>query len=129
MKNWTEFHIGIVYYSGLLLSLLAGLITVLYLSPVKSIFQKIVTKFEAFWRHSFKSSIILAGLIGAMSVSFKDCSGKYDYLLNSPEKTLIKGMEQISKSFEYVAFIIGIWLVVFIILSLILVKKGEQKSL
>ena len=126
MKNWAEFHIGIVYYSGLLISLFASIATILYLRPVKSVFNKIVITFEVFRRHSFISSIILAGLLGAMSVSFKDCSGKYEYLINSPQKTILKGTEQVSKSFEYIAIILGLWLISFIILRLTKVKRGHK---
>jgi hypothetical protein len=125
MKNWTEFHIGIVYYSGLLISLFAGLVVVIYLNPVKSVLNKLVKKFVEFWSPGFKSTIILSGFLGAMSVSFKDCSGEYDYLINSPTKTILKGFEQVSKSFEYIALILGLWLLVFLLLRITMLKKNN----
>jgi hypothetical protein len=124
MKNWTELQIGIVYYSGLLISILAGAMGVLYLDPVKNILNKFALKFVGLWSNGFKSSIILAGLLGAMSVSFKDCSGKYDYLLDSPQNTILKGCEQVSKAFEYVALVLGLWLIVFILLRFTMIKKN-----
>jgi hypothetical protein len=125
MKNWTEFHIGIVYYSGLLFSLITGFTIVLYLSPIKSVLIKLVKKFETIWASGFKSTIILAGLLGAMSVSFKDCSGKYDNLLNSSQNTVLKGFEQVSTAFGYMSLLLGLWLVLFVLLRINMVKKKE----
>jgi hypothetical protein len=124
MKEWTEFHIGMVYYSGLLISIISGIAVVLYLRPVKSVLDKIVNKAVNLWKSSFKTSIILAGLLGAMSVSFKDCSGKYDYLINSPHNSITKGLEQISASCKYLALILGLWLIVFILLRMSTIKKN-----
>jgi hypothetical protein len=123
MTNWTEFQIAIVYYSGLLLSIVTALSIIFYLNPLKPALIRIVTGFENFWGRGFKTSLILAGLLGAMSVSFKDCSGNYDYLINSPEKTLLKGSEQISSAFAYLAFLLGLWLIVFVLLRFAKMKK------
>ena len=130
MKSWTEFHIAIVYYTGLLIALLTSILAVLYLQPIKLTIKKITEKFDALWNSSFKTTIILAGLLGAMSVTFRDCDGNYDYLLNSKHETIKKGLEQVSSSFDYLATILSVWLIIFLILRLTVKKNkmfGTQK--
>ena len=68
---------------------------------------------------------MFAGLLGAMSVSFKNCHGNYDYLLKSRYETAMKGIEQVSTSFNYLAIILGFWLMIFIILRLTLNNKNN----
>ena len=125
MNNWTEFHIGIIYFAGLLVALITSILTVLYLRPIRTTIKKITEKFDTLWNHSFKTTIILAGLLGAMSVTFKDCNGNYDYLLESRHETVMKGLEQVSTSFDYLTIILGLWLVIFITLRLTLNKKNS----
>jgi hypothetical protein len=126
MKNWTDFHIGIVYFAGLFIALASGILIILYLRPVKSIINKIEKRFDRLWTGNFKSTTILAGLLGAMSVSFRDCDGNYDYLLKSKEQTILKGLEQVSVSFEYLAFVLGLWLVIFMILRMTGNRNKQQ---
>ncbi|MCH8318402.1 MAG: hypothetical protein IIA88_07870 [Bacteroidetes bacterium] len=125
MNNWTEFHIGIVYFTGLLIALITSILTVLYLRPVGATIKKITGKLDIIWNGSFKTTVMLVGLLGAMSVTFKDCNGKYDYLLESRYETAMKGLEQVSTSFDYLAIILGLWLVIFITLRLTLNKKNS----
>lgn len=124
MKNWTEFHIGIVYYSGIIVSLLSAVLILIYLKPIKRIFAILQNKYKAIWSISFKTTIIIAGLLGAMVVSFRDCNGKYDYLLDSSYKTIHKGLDQLSSSFNYLLTILILWLVIFLVLFL--VQKKEK---
>jgi|SRR3990172_7196001 len=123
MKNWTEFHIAIVYFAGLFTALVASILIVLYLRPLKLTIKKIAEKFETLWTGSFKTTIVLAGLLGAMSVTFRDCDGKYDYLLKSRKETITKGLEQVSTSFDYLTIILGLWFIVFLVLWLTMKKR------
>ncbi len=121
----TENHIAAVYYSGLILSLVSVIIILLYLRPLKTVIKKITGRDTPLWTRSFKSSLVLAGLVGAMSVSFRDCAGSYDYLLDSGFLTVMKGFEQLSAAFEHLAFILLLWLVVFLAIRL---KSKERKD-
>ncbi len=116
MKPWTEFHIAVVYFAGLFIAILAGFVIVLYLRPLKFVINKITGNFDRLWTGSFKTTIMLAGLFGAMSVTFRDCHGNYDYLLKSKQALITKGLEQVSSSFDYLAIILGLWLLIFLIL-------------
>ncbi|HYV92464.1 MAG TPA: hypothetical protein VE978_11790 [Chitinophagales bacterium] len=118
MKNWTEFHISIIYFTGLLVALGSSILTIFYLRPIKKTIEKITKGIDFFWDRSFKTTIILAGLLGAMSVSFRNCSGNYTYLLESRKETIAKGFEQVSASFNYLTIILGLWLIIFLILQL-----------
>ena len=128
MKNWTEFHISIIYFAGLLVALITSILTFLFLRPSKPTITKITEKFDTLWNHSFNTTLIFAGLLGAMSVTFKDCNGNYNYLLKSRYETIMKGLEQVSNSFDYLAIILGLWLVIFILLRLTLNKKNKMPS-
>jgi hypothetical protein len=119
MKSWTEFHIAIVYFAGLFIALTSSVLIVLYLRPFKFVINKLIEKFNTSWSGGFISTIIIAGLLGAMAVSFRDCEGKYDYLLKSENATISKGLEQVSNSFTYLALVLGLWLIIFLILSLV----------
>ncbi len=119
MKSWTEFHIAIVYFAGLLIALTSSVVIVLYLRPFKFVINKLTEKFDAFWSGGFISTIIIAGLLGAMAVSFRNCEGEYDYLLKSENATISKGLEQVSSSFTYLSLVLGLWLIIFLILSLV----------
>jgi hypothetical protein len=125
MGLWSELHIGIVYYTGLIIAIITGLLIILYLKQAKVIIKKI-TAIPRFWSGSFKITVILSALLGAMSVSFRDCSGKYDYLLESKHETYMKGIEQISTSFQWIAFILILWLFIFSVLWLI--SKKHRKT-
>ena len=125
MKNWSELQIGIVYYAGLILAILASILVLVYLSPVKNTIKKISKRFNILWSVSFKTTILIAGLLGAIVISFRDCTGKYDYLLNSRVETLKKGFEQVSSSFKYLLIILILWLVIFLVLFLVQKKEKE----
>lgn len=125
MNNWTEFHIGIVYFSGLATAFIVSILTVLYLRPVRTIINKITGKLDKIWNGGFKLTVVLGGLLGAMSVSFKDCNGSYNDLLESPYETAMKGAEQVSATFDWLAIILGIWLVAFITLRLTKTMKKD----
>jgi len=119
MKSWTEFHIAIVYFAGLIIALTSSVLIVLYLRPFKFVINKLTEKFNTLWSGGFISTIIIAGLLGAMAVSFRNCEGEYDYLLKSENATIAKGLEQVSSSYTYVALVLGLWLIIFLILSLV----------
>jgi beta-lactamase regulating signal transducer with metallopeptidase domain len=128
MNNWTEFHIGIIYFAGLLVALITSVLIVLYLRPIRTTLKKITGKFDTLWNHSFKTTVMLVGLLGAMSVTFKDCNGNYDDLLESKQETVMKGLEQVSTSFDSLTIILGLWLVIFIIFRLTLNNKNKIPS-
>ncbi len=125
MNSWTEYNIGIIYFAGLSVALIAGILVLLYLRPIRPTIKKLAGKFEILWNHSFKTTLIIAGILGAMSVSFKDCSGKYEKLLESEYETVMKGFEQVSTSIEYLTLVLGLWLVIFIALQLTSNKKNK----
>lgn len=118
MTTWTELNIAVVYFTGLFFALLTGLMIVFYLNLNKEAIKLITEKFHKLWNSVFKSSIVLASLIGALSVNFRNCYGNYDYLLKSPQKTVIKGIEQVSNSFDWLTVLLGFWLLLFIIFRL-----------
>ncbi|MCF8296989.1 MAG: hypothetical protein K9J13_05520 [Saprospiraceae bacterium] len=126
MKNWTEFHIGIVYFSGLIISIITGIVVLLYLRPIKSIIKKITGKLDFVWNTSFKISVLMAGFLGALSVSYRSCNGSYNLLIESRYETAMKGIEQVSVSFEHIAMILGIWLLIFLIFHLALNRKNNN---
>jgi hypothetical protein len=126
MNNWSELHIGIVYIAGLLIGLLAGIAIIIWIQPLKVVLTKIAGKFEIIWTRSFKTTLVLAVLLGAMSVSFRDCYGNYAGLLGSGKTTLMKGFEQVSSSLGYLAVILGLWLFIFILLYL--ARKGNAAN-
>lgn len=129
MNNWSEYQIGVIYFLGLLISLIISISTLLYLRPIRQPIKRIIEKFNALWSHSFKTTIFLAGLLGALSVSFKDCKGNYNYLLESKTKTVMKGVEQVSATFGYLTVFLGIWLLIFITLFLLLKTKNNKPRL
>ena len=122
-----EYQIGVIYFSGLLIALIISILVLLYLRPIQKPIKKISEKFEMLWSNSFKTTVIFAGLLGALSVSFKDCKGNYDYLLESKTKTVMKGVEQVSSAFDYLTVFIIVWFVIFITLFMML-KFKKNKS-
>jgi hypothetical protein len=126
MNYWTDLHISIVYFTGLAVALILSVLTIMHLLPDKKIIKKITGKFDTIWTRSFKTTVLLGGLLGAMSVSFKDCSGNYDNLLESRHETTMKGIEQVSTSLDWLTIVLGLWLLIFVILRLTLKKKNEK---
>ncbi len=125
MNIWSELHIGIIYYTGLVISLLAIICVITYLKQIKSVFKKITTG-PGIWSSSFRVTVFLSGLLGAMSVSFRDCKGKYEYLLESKHETVMKGLEQVSVSFQWIAFILIFWF--FLLIALWMISKRKRNS-
>lgn len=123
-----EYQIGVIYFSGLLIALIISILVLLYLRPIQKPIKKISEKFEMLWSNSFKTTVILAGLLGALSVSFKDCKGNYDYLLESKTKTVMKGVEQVSSAFSYLTVFIIVWFVIFITLFMMLKFKKNKSN-
>ena len=113
MNAWSESNIAIVYFSGLFFALIVGLVIVFYLNSTKEAIKLITIKFNKLWNSFFKSSIVLASLIGALSINFRNCEGNYEYLLKSPQQTVIKGIEQVSNSFDWLSVLIGFWFLLF----------------
>jgi len=113
MTSWSEINIAIVYFSGLFFALMTGLLIVLYMNSTKEAIKLITIKFDKLWNSVFKSSIVLASLIGALSVNFRNCEGNYDYLLKSPQQTVIKGIEQVSNAFDWLTVLLGFWFFLF----------------
>ncbi|HEY5689105.1 MAG TPA: hypothetical protein VIS27_12450 [Yeosuana sp.] len=128
MNAWSESNIAIVYFSGLFFALMSGLVIVFYLNSIKEAIKLITIKFNKLWNSIFKSSIVLASLIGALSINFRNCEGNYDYLLKSPQQTVIKGIEQVSNSFDWLTVLLGFWFLLFIILRLNSIKNIENKT-
>lgn len=128
MNAWSESNIAIVYFSGLFFALMSGLVIVFYLNSIKEAIKLITIKFNKLWNSIFKSSIVLASLIGALSINFRNCEGNYDYLLKSPQQTVIKGIEQVSNSFDWLTILLGFWFLLFIILRLNSIKNIENKT-
>ena len=125
MDSWSELHISIVYYSGIFVALLTSVIILLVLSPIESVSKKIFGRLSTVWNKSFKTTLILGGLLGAMSMSFRDCHGNYNDLLASKSATLHKGIEQVATAFDYLSVILAIWLIIFLVA---LVKNNKPST-
>lgn len=110
MKSWAEFQIGVVYYSGLTVSFLIGVISLLYLKPFYYI-KLITEKSGSLWSYNFITTMLIAGLLGAMSVSFTDCGGTYDFLLDSKYATILRGLSQITTASMTYAVMLGVWFI------------------
>jgi len=128
MTSWSEINIAIVYFSGLFFALMTGLLIVLYMNSTKEAIKLITIKFDKLWNSVFKSSIVLASLIGALSVNFRNCEGNYDYLLKSPQQTVIKGIEQVSNAFDWLTVLLGFWFLLFISFRLNSIKNIKNKT-
>ena len=63
MDSWSELHISIVYYSGIFVALLTSVIILLVLSPIESVSKKIFGRLSTVWNKSFKTTLILGGLL------------------------------------------------------------------
>ena len=126
MKAWTETGIGIVFFTGLFIAAITGILVIIFLRPVKKPAEKIAGNYGWAWMRTFLTTVLIASLIGALSVSFRNCGGDYNYLLESRKETVMKGMEQVSSSFNYMAFTLGIWLLLFISLFIFYKKRSEN---
>jgi hypothetical protein len=124
MKPWTEAEIGLVFWGGIFIAFLAGMFVLFYLRPVKNPINKITGSISKVWHRSFISTLLVAGLIGSLSVSFRDCNGNYDFLLKSKKETVMKGLQQVSSSFEYLSWTMGFWLILLLVLFIIITKRN-----
>lgn len=77
------------------------------------------------WVRTFITSLVIASLLGALSVSFRDCNGNYDTLLNSKSETIMTGASQVSSSFQYLKWITLLWLLIVVPLF---VFKGKRSG-
>lgn len=118
MNTWGEYQIGLVYFASLFISVLSIVACLIYLHPVKPVVKLLVKKFRTFMDASFRTTVFLAGILGAFSVSFRSCSGRYDYLLASKRETFVKGAELVSTSYKYLWIILGFWLIAMILIVL-----------
>lgn len=123
MNNWTEHQIAIIYFTGLFISLITGVLIIFYLHSINIAIKKIAGKYYLIWKTSFKTTVILSGFLGAMSVSFRNCDGSYEHLLKSKPEAIVKGIQQVTTSFNYLAIILGIWFLIFIVMQLTLHKQ------
>jgi hypothetical protein len=126
MTPWNETGIGIVFFTGLLLSIITGIGVLIFLMPVKKPVDKITGNSGRIWFRSFLTTVMLAAFLGALSVSFRNCKGDYDELLNSRRATVMKGMEQVSSSLDYLSWTLGFWLIIFLAVYIIAVKKTRK---
>lgn len=119
MNYWTSTQIALVYFGGIALAILAAILVLLYLRPCRKAFSAIWSKYRKAGVLSFKSSVIAAALLGALSVNYLDCSGEYEYLKEAGYLTLSKGLEQIGRALGLLAIMVAAWLLVFIIRLLV----------
>ena len=125
MNSWSEFQLGMVFFLGLIIAFISSTLIVLYLQPTIGLLSKITGKIGIFWNRSFKTSLLFVGILGAMSVTFTDCSGSYNYLLDSRNKSIMKGLEQVSASFDYLTWVLGLWLLFFVVL---IIKRNRTQQ-
>ncbi|HLF33063.1 MAG TPA: hypothetical protein VI583_02425 [Cyclobacteriaceae bacterium] len=120
MKPWNESGIGVVFLGGLIIAAIAGIAVLFFIKPAKKPIEKITGDKGWSWARTMFTTVIMAAMAGAMSVSFRDCGGNYDDLIESRAATIMKGLEQVSQSFNYMAIILGIWLLIFLALFIFL---------
>jgi len=128
VNNWTEPEIALVYFTGLTISLIAALILMRIFRSGKIPLKKISDHLPAPWFRVLSTTLIITSLLGAMSVSFRDCHGNYDTLLGSPKETLVKGLGQVSSSFRYLHWILLGWLIFFAVLFILTGRKRDGQS-
>lgn len=119
MNYWTSSQIALVYFGGIALAILAAILVLLYLRPTRKTFSVLWKKYRQAGLWGFKSSLIAAALLGALSVNYLDCSGEYEYLKEAGLLSLSKGLEQIGRALGLLAIMVGAWLLVFLIKLLI----------
>lgn len=97
----------------------------------KALSQSLLVIWTTFRKTSiwgFKSSLIVAALLGALSVNYLDCSGEYEYLKESGYLVLAKGLEQIGTALVLLSITTGAWLLVFIIRMLVNRRPKSEKQ-
>lgn len=120
----TESDIGLVYYSALTVSLIIGIAGTLSLKSAKAITR--ITGAGIFWNYSFKSTGIIAGMLGAMSVSYRGCDYPYS---TSASFTLKLGSLQVSTACQTLAILLFAWLLIFLMLRLLIVWRRRVKAI
>ena len=125
MSTWAEFEISIVYYSGLFLTGLAAIGTLMYLRPGKLTLSRITGSMGAMWRNHVVISLLMAALLGAMSVSFKNCDG--DLPIGDHPLVIVQfGLTQISRGLFSIFLISSVWFVILICLRMTTVRKLDR---
>jgi len=125
MKPWTEFHIATVYFSSIFISLSIGIFSLFYLKPFRNI-RKIIGNSENLWGYKFTITTLMAGLLGAMSVSFVDCNGSYEGLLDDQKKTIELGLAQIKATCISFGIMFGVWFLILMTLHMIHHRKSGK---
>lgn len=128
MTYWTSTQIALIYFGGIALAILAAVLALLYIKPCRRAFLVIWTTFRKTSIWGFKSSLIVAALLGALSVNYLDCSGEYEYLKESGYLVLTKGLEQIGTALVLLSITTGAWLLVFIIRMLVNRRPKSEKQ-
>ena len=127
MNSWAEVHIGLVYYGGLLLFLAIGILAFFYLKPGRYLKNR-QEKSAPFWSRNFIITTLIAGLLGAMSVSFKDCNGSYRFLIDHRAATLELGIDQISTACLSFTVMFGVWFLILMALKMTQVWRPNVGS-
>ena len=115
--KWTEFQIGLVYFGGLTITVCLGIAALIFLQPFRSI-KKLLATSGTFWSINLTSTILIAGLLGAMSVSFRNCKSGYSNLLDNPDDTIQLGLSQISHGCLSFTIMFCIWFLILITLKM-----------
>ena len=123
MMPWTESHVWFVYFTALLISLVIGIMTILYLRsrPILRIVGNLGT--SVIWRRSFTTTIWMSALLGALTVSVRDCDGIYYDFVGQPGLTLRLGINEVLSAFRAIISIIWFWFAVLMALRLTSIWK------
>src|SRR5690242_13405544 len=115
--KWTEFQIGLVYFGGLAITACVGIAALIYLQPFRNL-KKLLATSGIYWGINLTTTILIAGLLGAMSVSFKNCNSGYSYLLDNPSETIQLGLTQISRGCLSFTIMFCFWFLILITLKM-----------
>ncbi len=123
MNAPTEFEIGVIYYAGLAVSLLTGILGMVYLSPRHAL-ARVAGKAGSLWNHLFKSTVLISGMLGAMSVSFVDCDTEYPKTLHH---AITLGAREVSSAYEYSITFLAAWLMAFLTMRLATLWRVQMR--
>jgi len=111
---------------GLILSLLIGVLSLAYLKPVRAI-KVMLEKNGIFWSRSLTSTVLMSGMLGAMSICFNGCDG-YCCLIDNAERTITLGLLQISKACACFVVMFGVWFLILHTLRMRFIWKDRFSS-